>query len=352
LGISTLQKTRIGSYILRQMLGGQRRFPLVLMLEPLFACNLACKGCGKIAYPADVMQRRLGVAECVQAAEECGAPVVSIPGGEPLLHPEIHGIVRQLVDRKRFVYLCTNALLVEKRIDDFEPSPYLAFNVHIDSLRERHDHLANRTGVFDTAVAAIRLLLSRGFRVTTNTTLFGGETPENAARLFDFLSSLGIEGMTISPGFSYEMASDQDHFLDREGIKDMFGEIFRLGRGRGWKFNHSSLYLDFLAGNKEYSCAPWGTPTRNIFGWQRPCYLLNDGYAPSYQSLMETTDWESFGVRKDPRCADCMVHCGFETTAVLDSVTHPLRAMLTNLRGIHPRPGALGAISPSHSSPS
>jgi len=334
LGIPAIQKVRIGSYIIRQILGSNRRFPLVLMLEPLFACNLACKGCGKIAYPAEVLKKRLSVEECLEAAEECGAPVVSIPGGEPLLHPDIHEIVRRLTERKRFVYLCTNALLVEERIGDFEPSPYLTFNVHVDALKDRHDELANRKGAFDTAVAAIRYLIGRGFRVTTNTTLFNDETPENAARLFDFLTELGVEGMTLSPGFSYEKAPDQDHFLGREHTKELFRRIFALGKGHGWKFNHSSLYLDFLAGNRDYRCAPWGTPTRNVFGWQRPCYLLSDGHAATYRELLDTTEWDSFGVGKDHRCADCMVHCGFETTAVLDSMTHPLRAFLANVRGI------------------
>jgi len=316
------------------MLAGNRRFPLVLMLEPLFACNLSCKGCGKIAYPAEILARRLSVEECVGAAEECGAPVVSIPGGEPLLHSDIPAIVRELGRRKRFVYLCTNALLVERRIEEFKPSVYLTFNVHVDALGSRHDELVDCPGVFDKAVAAIRLLISRGFRVTTNSTLFGDETPENAAALFDFLTALGVEGMTVSPGFQYEQASAQDNFLGRERTRELFRRIFALGKGRGWRFNHSSLYLDFLAGNQDYSCIPWGMPTRNVFGWQRPCYLLNDGYAASYAELMESTDWEKSGVGRDPRCSDCMVHSGFEAAAVVDSMTHPFKAATLSLRGI------------------
>jgi hopanoid biosynthesis associated radical SAM protein HpnH len=332
-GIPAIQKARIGTYILRKLKSGSRRFPLVLMLEPLFRCNLRCPGCGKIAHSEEVLGRRMSVKECVAAAEECGAPVVSVPGGEPLLHPDIPVIVRELVARKRFVYLCTNGLLVEKRIGDFAPSPYLTFNVHLDGLRERHDERVCCPGVFDKAVSAIRLLLSRGFRVTTNTTFFAGETPESAARLFDFLMSLGVEAMTVAAAFGFEKASDQGHFLGREGTKELFRRVFEIGRGRGWRFNHSGLYLDFLAGNREYACSPWANPTRNIFGWQRPCYLLDDGYAATYKELMETTDWERCGTGGDPRCADCMVHSGFEPTAVLESVTRPLRTLAVHLLG-------------------
>jgi len=332
-GIPAIQKRRIGAYIVRRMLSGDRRFPLVLMLEPLFQCNLRCAGCGKIAYADEILNRRLSVEECVGAAEECGAPVVSMAGGEPLLHPDIHLVARALEARGKFVYLCTNALLVEKRIGDFAPSPYLTFNVHLDGLRERHDALVCCRGVFDRAVSAIRLLVSRGFRVTTNTTFFAGETPERAAGLFDFLTSLGVEAMTVAAAFSYENASDQEHFLGREGARDLFRRIFEIGRGRGWRFNHSGLYLDFLAGNREYACSPWANPTRNIFGWQRPCYLLDDGYLATYKELLETTDWGKCGAGGDPRCADCMVHSGFEPTAVMESVTSPLKALMVHWLG-------------------
>jgi hopanoid biosynthesis associated radical SAM protein HpnH len=332
LGVPAIQKARLGVYIFRQILSGNRRFPLVLMLEPLFQCNLRCKGCGKIAHPPEIMRRRMTVEECVAAVEECGAPIVSIPGGEPLMHPEIHLIARELMARKRFVYLCTNALLVEKRIDDFAPSPYLTFNVHLDGFGDKHDALVCREGVFDSAVAAIRLLVARGFRVTTNTTFFGDETPESAARLFDFLTGLGVEGMTVAPAFNYEAAEEQDNFLGREGTYSLFRQLFAMSKGRGWRFNHSSLYLDFLSGNQRYACAPWGNPTVNIFGWQRPCYLLNDGYAASYRELMEGTDWTRYGTGADPRCADCMVHCGFEPTAVVDTALHPLKALAVFLR--------------------
>lgn len=337
MGIPIVQKVRIGTYIVKQLLANNQQFPLVLMLEPLFRCNLKCKGCGKIDYPKEILTKHLSVEECVTAAMECGAPVVSIAGGEPLLHPDIHTIVRELAARKKFVYLCTNAQLVEKRIRDFQPSTYLTFNVHLDGLNERHDELVCLKGAFEKSVAAIRMLVAQGFRVTTNTTIFDGETPENAAALFDYLSGLGVEGLTVSPGYSYEKASDQEHFLGREGTKNLFRRIFEIAKGRKWQFNHSSLYLDFLAGNQDYACTPWGNPTRNIFGWQKPCYLLNDGYVETYKELMETTEWKKYGSNKDARCANCMVHCGFEPTAVMDSVKNPLKAFMLNLRGIHTR---------------
>jgi hopanoid biosynthesis associated radical SAM protein HpnH len=334
-GIPAIQKAAIGSYILKNMLTGNRRFPLVLMLEPLFRCNLKCIGCGKINHPEEILRKQLSVEECVDAAMECGAPVVSIPGGEPLLHPEMPRVVEELAKRKKFVYLCTNALLVKKRLKEFKPSTYLTFNIHLDALGSQHDKYTGLDGVFDRAVEAIRLLLSKGFRVTTNTTLFNGETAKKAAELLDFLASLGVEGLTISPGFDYEKAQGgKEQFLEREATKNLFRGIFALQNGRKWHFNHSSLYLDFLAGNQDYACTPWGNPTKNIFGWQRPCYLLNDSYAQSYRELIEETDWSRYGVGRDPRCSNCMVHCGFEPTAVVDAVRRPLKAMVVSMRGV------------------
>lgn len=334
MGIPAVQIARIGAYIMKQTMRGVKRYPLVLMLEPLFQCNLRCKGCGKVEQPAALLNKRLGVEECEQAALECGAPIVSIPGGEPLLHPDLPEIVRRITAQNRFVYLCTNALLVPERIHEFTPSPYLTFNVHLDGLGARHDALVCKPGVFDAATAAIRLLLQKGFRVTTNSTFFDDETPENAAALFDHLTSLRVEGLTVAPGFQYETARDQAHFLGPDRSRRLFRRIFELGRDRTWKFNHSVLYLDFLAGNQDYACSPWGNPTRNIFGWQRPCYLLDDGYTSSFQSLMDTTDWEAYGRGRDPRCAKCMVHCGFEPTAVMDAAKNPLKALWVNLRGV------------------
>jgi hopanoid biosynthesis associated radical SAM protein HpnH len=333
-GIPLIQKRRVGSYIIKKIAGGETRFPLVLMLEPLFRCNLACPGCGKIDHPEEILQRHLSVEECLEAAEECGAPVVSVPGGEPLLHPEIDEIVRGLADRKRFVYLCTNALLLERELHRFEPSPYLNFNIHLDGMGAQHDRRVGREGAFAQVVEAVRTARSRGFRLTTNTTLYRRQSAGEISAFFDFLMDLGVEGMTVSPGFGYEGAPDQDEFLDRRASEALFREILRLGRGRGWRFNHSLCYMDFLAGNRQYRCAPWGTPTYNIFGWQRPCYLLNEGYAGSYREFVEETDWDRYGHGIHPGCLDCMVHCGYEPPAVLDTLRHPLRALLLSIKGI------------------
>lgn len=332
MGIPALQKRRIGAYIIGRLLRRTEKFPLVLMLEPLFLCNLHCKGCGKINQPREIMEQMLTVDECVGAARECGAPVVTIAGGEPLLHPQIHTIVGQLVRQKRFVYLCTNGLLVERKLEGFQPSPYLTFNIHFDGLAERHDAAVCHEGAFARATAAIRKLVAAGFRVTTNTTFFKGQTAGDAAELFDHLSSLGVEAMTVAAGFNYENADDQDSFLGREGTRKLFREILRQAKPE-WTFNHSGLYLDFLAGNRELTCTPWGNPTRTLRGWQRPCYLLADGYAQSFRELMEETDWEQYGVGRDPRCADCMVHCGFEPSAVLETVRNPFAALRVALRG-------------------
>lgn len=329
MSIPVVQKVRIGAYIIRQMLLQKLRFPLVLMLEPLYRCNLHCRGCGKLAHSENILNKQLSVEECVNAANECGAPVVSIAGGEPLLHQGAPEIVNQITKRKRFVYLCTNALLVKKRINEFSPSPYFTFNVHLDGLRERHDALVCRSGVFDNAVEAIRLLTARGFRVTTNTTFYDGETPENASRLFDFIMSLGVEAMTVAPAFNYENTVDRQQFLGRSSTQRLFRRLFEIGKDRNWKFNHSRLYLDFLAGNRDYKCTPWGNPTRNVFGWQRPCYLLNEGYTATYRELIVDTEWQKYGTGKDPRCSACMVHCGFEASAVMDLVKHPFKALNT-----------------------
>ncbi len=328
------QALRVGAYILKQRLLGRERYPLVLMLEPLFRCNLACPGCGKIDYPAEILNRRLSVEDCIRAVEECGAPVVSIPGGEPLLHQEIGEIVAQLVARKRFVYLCTNALLLEKKLHLFKPSPYLTFSVHLDGLEDEHDRAVDRDGVFQRAVKAIHAVKAAGYRVNVACTLFDNAEPERVAAFFDFVAGLGVEGITVSPGYAYERAPDQAHFLSRQQTKNLFRDIFRRGKGRNWAFNQSTLFLDFLAGNQEYRCTPWGNPTRNIFGWQRPCYLLNEGYAESFRELMETTDWPSYGTGNYEKCANCMVHCGYEATAVNDTVRHPLRALKVALMGV------------------
>jgi len=323
MAVSLKQALVVGSYIVAQRLKGRKRFPLVLMLEPLFRCNLACQGCGKIQHPTEILKQNLSPEACFAAVEECGVPVVSIPGGEPLLHPQIDEIVRGLVARKKFIYLCTNAILLEKSLDKFEPSPYLTFSVHLDGLQEEHDRCVDREGIFDKAIAAIKAAKAKGFRVTTNTTVFQGAKPEDVQQFFDFLQTLGIDGMMISPGYSYEWAPDQDHFLQREQTRALFRDIlapWRTGQ-KPWNFNHNPLFLDFLMGDRDYECTPWGSPSYSVLGWQKPCYLLNEGYYQSFQELLDQTDWDNYGhTSGNPKCADCMVHCGYEPTAAIDAL--------------------------------
>ena len=343
MSIPLIQKIRVAAYILKQRMSGADRYPLVLMLEPLFRCNLACAGCGKIDYPDAILNRRLSADDCLKSVDECGAPIVSIPGGEPLLHKEIVQIVDGIIGRKKFVYLCTNALLLEKRLDQFTPSTYLTFSIHLDGLEKHHDHSVCQTGVFERAASAIRAARKKGFRVNVNCTLFDQMTADEAVEFFDFVTNdLDVEGITVSPGYAYERAPDQDHFLNRQKTKTLFRNIFSAGKGRKWRFSQSSLFLDFLAGNQQYHCTPWGNPTRNIFGWQRPCYLLNEGYATTFKELMDSTNWESYGTGNYEKCADCMVHCGYEATAVADTVAHPLKALASYLRG----PRTTGEMAP------
>ena len=312
------QMWTVATYVLRQKLRGRARYPLVLMLEPLFRCNLACAGCGKIQYPAHVLKRQLTVEQCLGAVEECGAPMVSIPGGEPLMYPDIGRLVRQLVERGKYVYLCTNAILLKQRLEEeiFTPSKYLSFSVHMDGLREEHDDAVCREGVYDQAVEAIREAVGRGFRVTTNSTLFDGTSPLRMRMFFDEMMGLGVEGMMISPGYSYAKAPDQEHFLRRQKTHELFAAMLGQAKQR-WKFNQSPIFLQFLMGKRDFECTPWGMPAYNIFGWQRPCYLLQEGYASSFQDLMENTRWEDYGRRSgNEKCQDCMVHCGYEASAV------------------------------------
>ncbi len=332
MGVPLLQQLRVGGYILKQKLKGNRRYPLVLMLEPLFRCNLACAGCGKIDYPEPILNKRLSAAECLAAVDECGAPIVAIPGGEPLIHKEIGEIVAGIVRRRKFVSLCTNALLLEKKLHLFKPSPYLFFSVHLDGLKEEHDRSVCQEGVFERAVKAIKVAQEKGFQVNVNATVFDGAKPERVAKFLDFAKELGV-GVTISPGYAYERAPDQEHFLNRQKTKTLFRRILALGKGRKWPLNHSALYLDFLAGNQTYRCQPWGMPTRNIFGWQKPCYLLGEGFVASFRELMETTDWDAYGTGNYEKCANCMAHCGYEPTAAADALAHPLKAFLVGLRG-------------------
>lgn len=345
MSIPLIQQAKIARYILGKKLSGRKRYPLAMMLEPLFQCNLACAGCGKIDHTKEVLQRRMSVEDALRAVDECDAPVVSIPGGEPLIHKELAQIVQGIIARKKFVYLCTNAILLPKHIDEYEPSPYFTWSIHLDGLEKRHDESVCMDGVFDKAITAIKLAVSRGYRVTINCTLFNQEQPAEVAKFFDYAMSLGIEGITVSPGYSYQHAPRKDVFLGRSQSKQLFREVFKLGKQRKskWVFNQSSMFLDFIAGNQAYQCTPWANPTYNIFGWQRPCYLLVDeGYAPTYKALMEETEWERYGVGINPKCANCMAHCGFEGTAVNDTFAHPLKAMRVALFG----PRTEGAMAP------
>ena len=345
MSIPLIQQYRVGKYLLGNKLRGVKRYPVVLMLEPLFRCNLACAGCGKIDYPDEILDKRLSVEECLQAVEECGAPIVSIPGGEPLIHKEIQHIVNGIVAKKKFVYLCTNALLLKKNLHKFTPSKYLTFSVHLDGNRENHDNSVCQAGVFDKAVEAVKAALSQGFRVTLNYTLFQGESAREVAEFMDFAMDMGVEGVTISPGYNYERAPQQEIFLQRAASKRLFREVFQIGKKlkRKWRFNQSSLFLDFLAGNQSYQCTPWGNPTRNIFGWQKPCYLLSDeGFAPSFKALIEETQWNNYGTGRNPKCANCMMHCGYEPTAIDDTLVHPLKALQVALYG----PRTTGPMAP------
>jgi len=313
------QAWTVASYVLGQKLRGNKRYPLVLMLEPLFRCNLACAGCGKIQYPDHVLSKRLTPEQCWAAADECGAPMVSIPGGEPLIHPEIDKIVEGLVARKKYVYLCTNALLLKRKLDLFQPTKFLTFSVHMDGLGPEPDAAVCRDGTYQIAVEAIREAVKRGFRVTTNTTLFEGADPSRVRLFFDEMMKLGVEGMMLSPGYSYQKAPDQEHFLGRERTKKLFSQIL-AHRKRSWKFNLSPNFLEFLQGNVDYECTPWGNPTYNIFGWQKPCYLLQEGYVPTFKELIESTEWDQYGHKSgNQKCRDCMVHCGYEPSSVDDT---------------------------------
>jgi hopanoid biosynthesis associated radical SAM protein HpnH len=335
LGIPLHEAITIGAYVVRQHLARRKRYPLVLMLEPLFRCNLACAGCGKIDYPEKILDQRLSVADALGAIDECGAPVVVMAGGEPLVHKELPAIVAGAIARRKFVTVCTNALLLEKRIHQYKPSRYFNWSIHLDGDREMHDKSVCQKGVYDRAVAALKLAKSLGFRVNVNCTLFSDAEPERVARFFDEVKALKADGITVSPGYAYERAPDQQHFLNRRATKELFRSVFSRGRGgKAWPLFQSSLFLDFLAGNQTYACTPWGNPTRTVFGWQRPCYLLGEGYAKTFRELMETTDWDRYGVGNYEKCADCMVHSGFEATAVADAMRSPWKLLKLALLGV------------------
>jgi hopanoid biosynthesis associated radical SAM protein HpnH len=329
------QVARIGAYIVGKELSGTKRYPLVLMLEPLFRCNLACKGCGKIDYPDSILNQRLSYDQCMSAIDECGAPVISIAGGEPLLHRDMPKIVRGFLDRKKYVILCTNALLLKKKIDNYEPHDGFTWSIHLDGDLGMHDKAVSQDGVYEVAVEAIRLAKARGFRVSINCTLFNDADAARSAAFFDSVTALGVDGITVSPGYSYERAPDQEGFLNRTRTKELFRGILSRGNGgKKWPFSQSTAFLNFLAGNEAYACTPWGNPTRTVFGWQKPCYLLGEGYVDTYQELMDSTEWDQYGVGNYEKCQDCMVHSGFEATAVTDTVRHPIKAALVALRGV------------------
>jgi hopanoid biosynthesis associated radical SAM protein HpnH len=335
LGIPFLQTVRIGTYIMKQQLQGRKRYPLVMMLEPLFRCNLACAGCGKIDYPDEILNQRLSYEECMAAIDECGAPAVSIAGGEPLLHKDLPRIVKGFIERKKFVILCTNALLLMKKIDDYEPSPYFTWSIHLDGDQAMHDKSVCQDGVYEKAVEAIKLAKSKGFRTQINCTLFNDAEPARVAQFFDEMMAIGLDGITVSPGYAYERAPDQEHFLNREKTKQLFRGILSKGKGgRKWAFTQSDLFLNFLAGNETFECSPWSMPARTVFGWQRPCYLLGEGYTPTFKELMEDTEWDRYGVGNYEKCADCMVHCGFEGTAVQETVKNPLKSFAVSMFGV------------------
>ncbi len=325
------QNVRIGSHLLRQKIKRAKYYPFIVEIEPLFACNLSCPGCGKIQHPTEILRKRLSLEDIVGAVEESGTPMVSIAGGEPLLHPDMENIVAELIRRKVYVYLCTNAVLLRRRLDRFTPSHFFSWVVHIDGLQERHDAAVDREGVFDEAVAAIREAKERGFRVTTNSTFFNTDSPKTVRDVLDFLNNdLKVDAMMISPAYAYQKAPDQEHFLGVDQTRKLFREAF-AGKRKEWRLNHSPLFLDFLEGKQEFACTAWGIPSYSVLGWQRPCYLMSDGYASSYRELVETTDWDAYGRGKDPRCANCMAHCGYEPTSVIasmDSLRQSLRALV------------------------
>ncbi|HBP21291.1 MAG TPA: adenosyl-hopene transferase HpnH [Planctomycetes bacterium] len=336
MGVNFKQAASVAGYVLKQRILRREKYPLVLMLEPLLRCNLSCAGCGKIQYPDHILDKRLSAEECWEAAEECGAPVVSIAGGEPLIHPEIDRIVEGLVKRKRFIYLCTNALLLESKLHLFKPSKYFSFSVHLDGLEERHDEMVCQKGVFEKAIKAMKAAKAAGFQVTTNTTIFRGEDPEGVRKLIDFAhKELNIDGMMISPGYAYEKAPQQELFLQREETYTLFQEILADHKSKGWKINASPFFLEFLEGkHPEYDCTPWGNPTRTVFGWQKPCYLLGEGYVKTFKELMETTDWAQYGHKSgNPKCQNCMVSCGFEATAVHDHFSRPGKSLAATIAG-------------------
>jgi hopanoid biosynthesis associated radical SAM protein HpnH len=312
-------------YLTKNKLLGRKKFPLTMILEPLEKCNLACEGCGRIREYESVKDRMMAVEDCLAAVEECRAPVVSISGGEPLLHPHIDEIVAGVVSQRRFVYLCTNGLLMKQALKVLRPSRYFAFVVHLDGLRETHDRAVARRGVYDVAIGAIQMARREGFRVCTNTTLYKGTHAQEFHELFALLNGMGVEGIMVSPAFQYR-EQDKDIFLGRQEAVSFFRDVLE-GCPYDTPFYNNPLYLDFLKGKREYHCRPWAMPTRTPLGWRQPCYLIADQHVGSFRELMETTAWESYGFGRDPRCATCMMHCGYEGSTILEAMEKPRVAL-------------------------
>jgi len=329
---------KLAWYLLQQKLKGRKHFPLTMILEPLEACNLTCTGCGRIREYEPIIDHQLTVEECLSAVRECDAPVVSIAGGEPLIHPQIAEIVAGIIRQKRYVYLCTNALLYKKALKTITPSPYLAFVVHLDGLQKTHDIAVEREGVYDVAINAIREFRAAGYRVCTNTTLFSGNEPEEYHRLFAMLNDMGVEGMMVAPGFRYKEVAHNDIFMQREEARNFFRRIFE-GCREGIRFYNNPLYLDFLTGKREYECTQWSTPTYTPAGWRKPCYLIADGHTPTFVELMETTDWKAYGFGRDPRCSTCMMHCGYEGSAIQEAMSKPCALVELVWRSVRPGVG-------------
>lgn len=344
MAVPVSQMWAVASYVLKQRILRRKRYATVLMLEPLLRCNLACAGCGKIQYPAHILKKEMEVSDALRTVEECGAPIISIPGGEPLMYSHIAELVRELVKRKKYIYLCTNALLLKQRLEEglFEPSKYLTFNIHMDGDREAHDFAVCREGTFDKAEEAIKLAVSKGFRVCTNTTLFGHAHPERTRKFFSHMMELGVEGLTMSPGYSYQKAPDQQNFLNREKTFTLFRDLLKDPEPQ-WKFNQSPLFMEFLMGKLHLECTPWGNPCYTLFGWQKPCYLLQEGYAETWEELLNDTKWENYGrASGNSKCQNCMVHCGYEPTAVhetFNSWKGFWRTMMATLNGVNSRRG-------------
>ena len=293
-----------------------KRFPLVLMLEPLHACNLTCTGCGRIREYETTISKRLTVEQCLNAVDECGAPIVSICGGEPLLYPEMPRLCQETLDRSKHIYLCTNGMFLRKRIKEFRPNDALFINVHLDGMEKTHDLAVERDGVFREAVEGIQAAKAAGFKVCTNTTVYKETDMNEIWQLFEFLEQFQLDGHLIAPGYGYSAVDDREIFLTRDDIHEKFKEIDKMAKR--FKINNSPVYLDFLAGNRDLPCTAWGNPTYNVAGWKGPCYLITDAHYQTFEELMTRTPWEQYGHHgDDPRCEHCMMHCGYEPSAAL-----------------------------------